>query len=88
MIRFVAKVREGYVHNRENGTSRVSRWVNARDIPLFVLDTYGTPKDNVKHPHNVQDLAWDFGAGQWRIVRGEGFRDSLLEVTYDGAFKL
>lgn len=88
MIRFIAKVREGYIHNRENGTSRVSQWVNARDIPLFVLDSYGTPKENSRHPHNVPDLAWDFGARQWRVVRTDGFKDSLLEVSYDGAFHL
>ena len=90
MTRFHTKLHEGYLHNQENGTSRYSRWIVARDIPLSLLTKYGTPKDNPQHPHNIPGLAWDMSSANWRVVRNaSSLSEKLIDVAaVDGTFQL
>jgi len=78
---FTATVHTGYLHNQQEGTTRTSQWIMARDIPLFMLPKYGRPAQNPRHPHNVDSLAWDLSTGEWRVTRNaSSWRREVLEV--------
>ena len=90
MSTFMTKVHEGFIHNRDKGTTRNARWIEARDIPLALLVEYGVPARKVDHPHNVKGRAWDLDSGDWRIVRNASSHNTMMRAVQkiDGKFQL
>lgn len=83
--RFYAKINQGIMHNRGRGTSRLGRWIDARDIPLdYLKEEYGVPKTSKIHPHNIEGMAWDLDKHSWKIAKNARSHSIVVDlVTYD-----
>ena len=81
---FMTRINIGLLHNRQENATRQARWIEAKDIPLQCLSEYGNVRDNARHPHNIEGLAWDIDSGGWRNAKNARCHSVTLSyVTYD-----